>query len=95
VNSPGDLREPSGHFAAGLRSPLPLIRLGKQLTQPIEPSLPCRPVLLHPLVQRVKSSWFQTAGAYPPNLFRVYKAALFQHLQVLAYGRQGDLQRAR
>jgi hypothetical protein len=47
-------------------------------------------VILDPVVQRKKSSWFKTAGAYPAHLFRMNEASFLENLQVLADGGESD-----
>src|SRR5260370_432142 len=48
--------------------------------------------IVHPFLRHRKPPWFEAASADPPDLFGLYQAAFLQHLQVLNYRGQTNVE---
>src|ERR1035441_9404236 len=67
-----------------------LLRLSKQITQPVKAAFPHRVAIGEPLLRHGKAAGSEAASAYPADLFGLYEAAFLQHLQVLDDRSQRD-----
>jgi hypothetical protein len=61
--------------------------------EPVEPALPQGTTLHNPPLGDLQAGWFDTAGAYAAHFRASNQAALFEQLEVLNHGGNGDLQR--